>query len=49
MKLFNSTKPISSKTMLKYILPLNPYHIEKETVDDLPDTFALEFDRWIPC
>ena len=39
------TKPISSKTMRKYILTLTP-HVEKSIADNLPDIFALEFDGW---
>lgn len=39
------TKPISSKTMRKYILALTPL-VEKAIAEDLPDTFALEFDGW---
>lgn len=40
-----TTKPISSKTLRKYILSLTP-HVEKAIADDLPALFALEFDGW---
>lgn len=39
------TKPISSKTLRKYILALTP-HVEKVISADLPDKFGLMFDGW---
>ena len=39
------TKPLSSKTMRKYILSLLPY-VENKIASVLPDKFALEFDGW---
>jgi len=39
------TKPLTSKTMRKYILSLLPY-VENKIASVLPDKFALEFDGW---
>lgn len=40
-----NTKPISSKTLRKYILALTP-HVEKVISEELPDKFGLVFDGW---